>query len=87
MIRIGIIAAAAIILSAMFVPVSAQTPTPGAAPAATAKSSLTREKLREMIKNWKQNKPKLANCRKQVKAIGLVDDNRWFFIEDCMNKS
>jgi len=87
MFRTSIIAATAIILSATFSPVSAQTPAPGGAPGATAKPMLTRELLREMNNNWKRNKPKLASCRKQVKAKGLVDDDRWFFIEECMDKS
>jgi hypothetical protein len=86
MFRISFITVAVIVLSATCVPASAQTPAPGAAPTAMTKSTLTRERLREMYKNWKRDKPKLANCRKQVKAKGLVDDDRWFFISDCMNK-
>ena len=33
------------------------------------------------------NKPKLKVCRKEVKAKGLVGDDRWFYIEDCMEKT
>ncbi len=62
----------------------------GAAPAPTAKPSrmkLTMEKLKEMKAKWSANKPKLKACRKEVKAKGLAGDDRWFYIEDCMDKT
>jgi hypothetical protein len=62
-------------------PASAQT---------TAKPSnvrLTIEKLNEMRAKWGANKPKLKACRQDVKAKGLTGDDRWFYIEDCMNKA
>jgi hypothetical protein len=65
---------------------SAQTTT---APAPEAKSSgtkLTAEKLKEMKAKWTANKPRLNVCRKEVKALGLIGDDRWFYIEDCMSK-
>jgi hypothetical protein len=40
-----------------------------------------------MKAKWNANKPKLKACRKEVKAKGLVGDDRWFYIEDCMDKS
>jgi hypothetical protein len=55
----------------------------------TAKPSkvrLTIEKLNEMRAKWSANKPKLKACRQDVKAKGLTGDDRWFYIEDCMNK-
>ena len=62
-----------------------------ASPAATAtkpsKMKLTAEKLREMRAHWSANKGKLKACRKQVKSKGLAGDDRWFFMEDCMNKT
>jgi hypothetical protein len=71
---------------------SAQTTAaPAAAPAATdakpSKMKLTVEKLKQMRASWKANKPKLKACRAEVKAKGLAGDDRWFYIEDCMNKS
>jgi hypothetical protein len=33
------------------------------------------------------NKPKLKACRAEVKKQGLIGDDRWFYIQDCMNKS
>ncbi|SHG31431.1 hypothetical protein [Bradyrhizobium erythrophlei] len=69
----------------------AATPAPSAAPApAPAKPSrmkLTVERLKEMRTKWKANKPKLMACRKEVKAKGLAGDDRWFYIEDCMDKT
>jgi hypothetical protein len=48
---------------------------------------LTTERLKEMRAKWSENKTKLKSCRKEVKSQGLVGDDRWFFIEDCMGKS
>jgi hypothetical protein len=59
-------------------------------PEPSAKSSrmkLTAEKLKEMKAKWQANKGKLRACRKEVKAKGLVGDERWFYIEDCMEKT
>ena len=66
-----------------------------AAPAAQAQSSdapkpsklkLTTQHLKEMLAKWRQNKPKLKNCRSQAQGKGLAGDDRWFFISDCMDK-
>jgi len=53
----------------------------------TAKVRLSIEKLTEMRTNWNVNKPKLKACRQDVKAKGLTGDDRWFYIEECMNKT
>ncbi|WP_076865783.1 hypothetical protein [Bradyrhizobium mercantei] len=71
---------------------SAQTAAPAApAPAATtakpSKMKLTMEKLKAMKAQWRANKPKLKACRKEVKQKGLIGDERWFYISDCMGKS
>jgi hypothetical protein len=57
------------------------------APAPAPKMKLTKQKLSEMRAKWKANKPKLKACRTQVRKKGLTGDDRWFFIEDCMDKS
>jgi hypothetical protein len=44
------------------------------------------EKLKEMRAKWVANKPKLK-ARAEVKAKGLIGDDRWFYIQDCMNRS
>ena len=73
--------------------VSAQTkpPAPAAsstpAPAKPSRMKLTVEKLKEMKAKWSANRPKLRACRKEVKAKGLVGDDRWFYIEDCMERT
>ncbi|MGL9621426.1 hypothetical protein QRQ56_25755 [Bradyrhizobium sp. U531] len=85
---------AAVMLAAGLHAASAQTATAPAttAPAATAeakpgKIKLTMQKLKDMKAKWAANKPKLKACRGEVKAKGLTGDDRWFYIEDCMNKS
>jgi hypothetical protein len=70
---------------------SAQTTNPPgattAAPAKPSRARLTVEKLKEMKAKWSANKPKLKACRKEVRAKGLVGDDRWFYIEDCMERT
>jgi hypothetical protein len=48
---------------------------------------LTVEKLKDMKAKWSANKAKYKACRKEVKRQGLAGDDRWFFIEDCMEKT
>lgn len=86
---------AAMLLAASFHAASAQT---AAAPATTApaattdtkppgKVKLTMQKLKDMKAKWSANRPKLKACRGEVKAKGLVGDDRWFYIQDCMEKT
>lgn len=94
MLRTIICLVAALLVAGSLHSASAQTttaaPAASPAPAATAKPSrmkLTAEKLKEMQAKWLANKGKLKVCRKEVKAKGLVGDDRWFYIEDCMEKT
>jgi hypothetical protein len=48
---------------------------------------LTIERLKEMRAKWALNKPKLKACRAEVRKKGLAGDDRWFYIEDCMDKT
>lgn len=86
---------AAMLLAASFHVASAQT---AAAPATTApaattdtkppgKMKLTMQKLKDMKAKWSANRPKLKACRGEVKAKGLIGDDRWFYIQDCMEKT
>lgn len=86
---------AAMLLAASFHVASAQT---AAAPASTApaattdtkppgKMKLTMQKLKDMKAKWSANRPKLKACRGEVKAKGLIGDDRWFYIQDCMEKT
>jgi hypothetical protein len=97
--RTRVLLTAALLVAGSFHIAAAQTST--AAPAATAapattdaktdaKSSrmhLTMQKLKEMRATWLANKPKYKACRVEVKRQGLTGDDRWFFIQDCMNKT
>jgi hypothetical protein len=85
MLRTSAYLAALLLVAGTLHTVSAQT----TAPAATkpSKIKLTVEKLNEMQARWEANKPKLKACRKEVKAKGLIGDDRWFYIEDCMSKT
>lgn len=66
----------------------AQTTTSGASSdAKPGRLKLTMEKLKEMKAKWSANKPKLKACRAEVRAKGLIGDDRWFYIEDCMSRS
>ena len=81
---------AAMLLAAGLHTASAQTAP--AAPAATTeakpgKIKLSMQKLKDMKAKWAANKPKLKTCRAEVKSKGLAGDDRWFYIEECMNKS
>jgi hypothetical protein len=83
---------AAMLLAAGLHTASAQTATPTATPAATTeakpgKVKLTMQKLKDMKAKWAANRPKLKACRAEVKAKGLAGDDRWFFIQDCMDKT
>jgi hypothetical protein len=92
MLRTTVCLAAALLVAGSLQTASAQTTTaPAAAPAATdakpSKMKLTADKLKEMRAKWSANKTKLKACRGEVKAKGLAGDDRWFYIEDCMNKT
>jgi hypothetical protein len=89
MLRITACLVAILILTVHLERTSAQST---AAPAATAEAKpsrmkLTVQKLKEMKARWSTNRPKLKACRQEVKRKGLTDDDRWFYIEDCMSKT
>jgi hypothetical protein len=93
MIRQLVSAAAVLLVAGALQSASAQTAAApaGTPPAATeakpGKLKLTAQKLKDMKVKWSANKPKLKECRKDVKAKGLAGDDRWFYIEECMGKS
>jgi hypothetical protein len=92
MLRIGICLAAALLVAGMLNTASAQTstapatttPTPAAKP---GRMKLTADKLKDMQAKWSANKTKLKDCRVEVKQKGLAGDDRWFYIEDCRDKT
>jgi hypothetical protein len=85
MLRTSVCLAAMLLVAGSLHTASAQTTAP--AEAKPSKMKLTVERLREMRAKWSANRPKLRACRKEVKAKGLVGDDRWFYIEDCMSKT
>jgi hypothetical protein len=85
MLRISVCLAAMLLVAGSLHTASAQTAAP--AEAKPSKMKLTMERLKEMRAKWSENRPKLRACRKEVKAKGLVGDDRWFYIEDCMGKT
>jgi len=48
---------------------------------------MTRERMKEMLVKWRQNRPKLKGCRTEARKKGLTGDDRWFFLSECMDKS
>jgi hypothetical protein len=85
MFRTSVCLAAMLLVSGTLVTASAQTADPAAQPK-MSRMKLTIAHLKEMHAKWSQNRPKLRACRKEVKAKGLVGDNRWFYIEECMER-
>jgi hypothetical protein len=85
MLRTSVCLAAMLLVAGSLHTASAQSAAP--AEAKPSKMKLTIERLKEMRAKWRENRPKLRACRKEVKAKGLVGDDRWFYIEDCMGKT
>jgi hypothetical protein len=86
MLRTSVCLAAMLLVAGQLHNASAQTTTTPAA-AKPSKTKLTIERLKEMKAKWSANKPRLKACRKEVKSKGLAGDDRWFYIEDCMDKT
>jgi hypothetical protein len=86
MFRTSVCLAAILLVSGTLVTASAQTADPAHQPK-MSRMKLTVEHLKEMRAKWTKNKPKLKACRKEVKARGLAGDDRWFYIEECMDRA
>jgi hypothetical protein len=88
MLRTTACLAAVLLLAGCVHTASAQSAAAPAAPEAKpSRLKLTAQKLKDMKAKWSANKPKLKACRAEVKRKGLTGDDRWFYIEDCMDKS
>jgi len=87
MLRTSVCLAAMLLVAASLGTASAETTAPATAAAKPSRTKLTIEHLKEMRAKWVLNRPKLKACRKEVKARGLVGDDRWFYIEECMDKT
>jgi beta-lactamase class A len=90
MLRTSVCLAAMLLVVGALHGASAQTAAPATTSTPAAKPSklkLTADRLKEMKAKWNANKGKLKVCRKEVRSKGLVGDDRWFYIEDCMGKT
>jgi hypothetical protein len=87
MLRTSACLAAMLLVTASLDTASAQTAAPATDAAKPSRMKLTIEHLKEMRAKWVQNRPKLKACRAEVKSKGLIGDDRWFYIADCMEKS
>jgi hypothetical protein len=87
MLRTSVCLAAMLLVTAGLHAASAETTAPATAAAKPSRMKLTIEHLKEMRAKWVLNRPKLRACRKEVKARGLVGDDRWFYIEECMDRT
>jgi hypothetical protein len=91
MLRTSVCLAAMLLVVGSLHAASAQSTAPAAAPAPAAakpsKLKLTTDKLKEMKARWSANKGKLKVCRGEAKSKGLIGDDRWFYMEDCMTKT
>jgi hypothetical protein len=87
MLRTSVCLAAMLLIAGSLHTASAETAAPAGPAAKPSRMKLTVEHLKEMRAKWIQNRPKLRACRKEVKVRGLVGDDRWFYIADCMDKT
>jgi hypothetical protein len=93
MLRIFVCLVAVMLVAGQIHGASAQTSTPAPGASSTvlapkpSRMKLTVERLKEMKAKWAANKPKLRTCRKEVTRKGLTGDDRWFYIEDCMERT
>ena len=86
MFRSSVCLAALLLVAGLHV-ASAQSAAPTTSGTKPSRVKLTIEKLREMQAKWAANKPKLKACRAEVRRKGLVGDDRWFYIADCMERT
>ena len=84
MLRTSVCLAAVLLVAGALHTASAQTAAPEAK---SSRMKLTAAKLKDMKAKWVANKPKYRACRAEVKSKGLVGDDRWFYMEDCMGKT
>jgi hypothetical protein len=87
MLRTGVCLAAMLLAATVHTATAQTTTAPASSEAKPSKPKLSAERLKEMKAKWYANRPKLKACRAEVKKKGLIGDERWFYIEDCMDKS
>jgi hypothetical protein len=85
--RVFVVTAIALLVTIGAPVAQAQAPAGGTDAPKPSRLKLTKEHLKEMVAKWRQNRPKLKACRTEARKKGLDGDDRWFFLEDCMDKS
>jgi Spy/CpxP family protein refolding chaperone len=80
-----VIAAALVFAIAVAASARAQSHGNDAPPAHKAES--VKGRWSNMLTKWRHNRPKLKACRAEARRKGLAGDDRWFFLENCMDKS
>jgi hypothetical protein len=83
----GLVGAVLLVAGSLHAATAQTAAAPAAPDAKPSKVKLTMQKLKDMKAKWSANRPKLKVCRQEVKAKGLAGDDRWFYVEDCMNKT
>jgi hypothetical protein len=82
--RITTLIATAAVVTALSVPVLAQT-NPPAQPSTVDKiKTMTKKEWAKLVAEWTKNKEKYGTCRDKAKAEGLKGRKRWASIYDCM---
>jgi hypothetical protein len=86
MFRSGIVVAAALVLVlALAGSARAQSHSDSTAP--SHKAQTIKERWTHLLLKWRYNRPKLKACKAEARRKGLAGDDRWFFLENCMDKS
>jgi len=84
-IRSALVFSAALALTiAIAMPAQSQSHGDGAAPMHRAVTF--KERWTNMVVRWRHNRPKLKACRTEARKQGLAGDDRWFFLQNCMQK-
>jgi hypothetical protein len=82
---VTVIAAALALMLALAGSAPAQSHGDGAVPA--HKAETIKQRWTNLLMKWRHNRPKLKACRAEARRKGLAGDDRWFFLEHCMDKS
>ena len=79
-----VIAATLVFVFAVAASARAQSHSDSAPPA--HKAETVKGRWSHMLMKWRHNRPKLKACRAEAQRKGLAGDDRWFFLENCMDR-
>ena len=87
MVRSAIVIVATLVLLLGIAPISQpQAQNDGNMPS-HSKAASTKGRWSDLLAKWRQNRPKLKACRAEARKKGLAGDDRWFFLESCLDRS